>query len=84
MWRSPVRGEIEMATEIVFVVEEAPEGGYTARALGHSIFAEADTWDDLGQAIDDALHHHFEEDELPDLVRLDTGDLFGAEGESNP
>lgn len=73
-----------MAREIVFIVEKAPEGGYVARALGYAISAEADTWDDLGQAIDDALHHHFEEDELPDLVRLDTGDLFGAEGESNP
>jgi hypothetical protein len=29
--------------EIIFLVEEAPEGGYTARALGYSIFTEADT-----------------------------------------
>ena len=31
--------------EIVFVVEEAPEGGYTARALGESIFTEGDSLD---------------------------------------
>ena len=30
-------------TEIVFIVEAAPEGGFTARALGESIFTEADT-----------------------------------------
>jgi len=34
-----------MATEVIFLLEEAPEGGFTARALGYSIFTEADTWD---------------------------------------
>jgi hypothetical protein len=29
-------------SEIVFVVEQAPEGGFTARAVGESIFTEAD------------------------------------------
>ena len=29
-------------TEIVFLVEDEPEGGYTARALGESIFTQAD------------------------------------------
>lgn len=39
---------VEMTeTEIIFAVEEAPEGGYTARALGHSIFTEADSIEDL-------------------------------------
>ena len=28
--------------EIIFVVEEAPEGGYSARALGAAVFTEAD------------------------------------------
>jgi len=32
-----------MSTELVFLVEEAPEGGYTARALGHAIFTEGET-----------------------------------------
>ena len=41
--------------EIVFIVRESPQGGYIARALGHDIFVQADTWEDLGQAIDDAL-----------------------------
>ena len=36
-----------MAGEIVFLVEEAPEGGYTARALGESIFTEADDMESL-------------------------------------
>ena len=56
--------------EIIFVVEEAPEGGYTARALGESIFAEADDAASLEANIRDAVHCHFEEDEMPRVVRL--------------
>ena len=37
--------------EIIFLVEESPEGGYTARGLGHSIFTEADTWEELKEAV---------------------------------
>lgn len=33
--------------EIIFIVEDSPEGGYEARALGHSIFTEAETIDEL-------------------------------------
>jgi hypothetical protein len=47
-------------SEIVFIVEDAPEGGYTARALGYSIYTEADTWADLKLAIQDALACHFD------------------------
>ncbi len=59
-----------MLKEIIFLVEEAPEGGYTARALGHSIFTEADTWEQLKEAVQDAVRCHFEEDQTPTLVRL--------------
>ena len=45
-------------SEIIFVIEEAPEGGYTARALGASIVTEADTVDDLRAAIRDAVQCH--------------------------
>lgn len=47
--------------EIIFLVEEAPEGGFTARALGESIFTEADTMDELRQQIRDAVACHFED-----------------------
>jgi hypothetical protein len=56
--------------EILFIVEEAPEGGFTARALGHSIYTEADTWDDLKAAIQDAVACHFDQDQRPRVVRL--------------
>lgn len=59
-----------MSTEIIFLVEESLEGGYEARALGHSIFTEADTIDDLKVAITDAVHCHFDESQSPKMARL--------------
>ena len=59
-----------MAKEVLFLVEDAVEGGYIARALGHSIFTEADTWEELKQAVRDAVHCHFDPGEGPDLIRL--------------
>ena len=56
--------------EIMFVVEEAPEGGWMARALGESIFTEADDIESLHQQVRDAVHCHFEENKTPKIVRL--------------
>lgn len=41
--------------EIIFEVTEAPEGGYDARALGHSVFTQGDDWDDLRETVRDAV-----------------------------
>ncbi len=57
-------------SELIFMVEEASEGGYTARALGESIFTEADTLDALHAAVRDAVRCHFEEGSRPKVVRL--------------
>lgn len=57
-------------SEIIFLIEEAPEGGYTARALGESIFTEADTIDELKKLIKDAVSCHFEKPDLPKIIRL--------------
>jgi hypothetical protein len=56
--------------ELIFLVTEAEEGGYTARALGESIFTEADTLDMLRLNIKDAVHCHFDPDKTPPIVRL--------------
>ncbi len=56
--------------ELIFVVEEAPEGGYTARALGESIFTEADDMAGLHDQVRDAVNCHFEEDPRLKVVRL--------------
>jgi len=57
--------------EIIFMVEEDPEGGYTARALGYSIFTEAETLEELKENIKDAIKCHFDRnEEIPKIVRL--------------
>ena len=56
--------------EMIFMVENAPEGGYTARALGASIFTEADDLETLRQQVRDAVRCHFEAGEGPKVIRL--------------
>jgi hypothetical protein len=56
--------------EIIFQVDEAPEGGYSARALGHAIFTEAETLDDLRTMVRDAVRCHFDEGQGPRVIRL--------------
>ena len=56
--------------EIIFIVSDAPEGGFTARALGHSIFAEADSVEQLHEQIKDAVRCHFDENKTPKIIRL--------------
>ncbi|HEX8230637.1 MAG TPA: 2-oxoisovalerate dehydrogenase [Chloroflexia bacterium] len=57
-------------SEIIFLVEEAQEGGYVARALGESIFTEADSLQELHEQVRDAVRCHFEEGQQPKLIRL--------------
>ena len=56
--------------ELIFVAEEASEGGYTAQALGAGIFTEADDLKTLQQNVRDAVKCHFEDGQAPAMVRL--------------
>lgn len=56
--------------EIIFLIEEAPEGGYTARALGESIFTEADNLAQMHERARDAVLCHFEASDIPMPIRL--------------
>jgi len=56
--------------EIIFIVEEAPEGGYTAHALDVPIFTEADDIAALQDQVRDAVRCHFDEAERPKVIRL--------------
>ena len=58
------------ASEIIFIVEESPEEGYEARALGYSIFTQAESLDELRSMVQDAVRCHFEERDLPLVIRL--------------
>lgn len=58
-------------TEIVFLVEDDPDDGYTARALGESIFTQADDLKTLREMVRDAVHCHFpDEQSRPKIIRL--------------
>jgi hypothetical protein len=57
-------------TEIIFAVQESPEGGYEAHALGHSIFSQADSLEELKAMLRDAVKCHFEDADKPSVIRL--------------
>lgn len=59
-----------MTNEIIFLVEESEVGGYIARSLGHSIYTEADTFEELKHVVADAIRCHFEESDTPRIVRF--------------
>lgn len=56
--------------EIIFSVQESPEGGYEARALGFSIFTQANSLEELKTMIRDAVSCHFEDGQKPPVIRL--------------
>ena len=59
-----------MRNEIIFIIEESQEMGYEARALDYSIYTEADTIQELKTMIKDAVQCHFEEKDMPKIIRL--------------
>ena len=50
--------------ELIFEIRDAEEGGYNARAVGHAIFTQAETWDELGVNVFEAVSLHFEDAEV--------------------
>jgi predicted RNase H-like HicB family nuclease len=59
-----------MNYEIIFLIEESAEGGFEARALGASIYTQAETMEELKEAVRDAVKCHFEEAARPKVIRL--------------
>ncbi len=53
----------------MFIIEQAPEGGYSAKAVGESIFTEAESMGELHERVRDAVRCHFEEGTQPKLIR---------------
>ena len=52
---------VSIMDEVIFMVKESDEGGYQASALGHAIFTEADSWDELKENVNDAVICHFDD-----------------------
>jgi len=60
-----------MAMELIFEIRDAEEGGYYARALGHAIFTEANTWEELRANVLEAVSVHFQDAPIrPRIVQL--------------
>lgn len=59
-----------ITSELIFLVEEDPESGYLARAIGESIFTQAETLEELRQLVRDAVNCHFDTSDRPSLIRL--------------
>ncbi len=56
--------------EIIFLIEQAADGGYVARAVGHAIFTDADNLSSLCSRVRDAVRCHFEQGQPPQRIRL--------------
>ncbi|MHC1736565.1 MAG: 2-oxoisovalerate dehydrogenase [Ignavibacteriaceae bacterium] len=59
-----------MKKEIIFIVEESLDGGFEARAVGESIFTEAETYSELKKNVVEAVNCHFDKEEKPAYIRL--------------
>lgn len=66
--------------ELIFEIRDAEEGGYYAHALGHAIFTQAETWEELRKNTLEAVSLHFEES----AVRLSIVQLHYVKDESIP
>jgi predicted RNase H-like HicB family nuclease len=57
--------------ELIFEIRDAEEGGFCAHALGHAIFTEGETWEELRANVLDAVLLHFEDAPTkPRLVQM--------------
>jgi len=54
--------------ELIFELKDAEEGGFWARALGQSIFTQAETWEELRRNVLEAVQVHFAPLERPDQI----------------
>ncbi len=56
--------------ELVFEVVQELDGGYTAEALGESIFTQADTWEELRTNVREAVGAFYFDSTPPASIRL--------------
>jgi len=59
-----------MSNEIIFIVNDSLDGGYEAKAVGHSIYTQCDDYAGLQETLRDAVKCHFDDDKMPSLIRI--------------
>ena len=62
--------EVSYMNELIFIVTESIDGGYEAKAVGHSIYTQCDNYNELSEILRDAVKCHFNENELPSFIRI--------------
>jgi hypothetical protein len=58
------------SSEILFLVEEATDGGYFGQAMCYPILTEAATLEELHDQVREAVLCYFHETEVPNRIRL--------------
>ena len=61
---------MQMINEIIFIVTESLDGGFEAQAIGHSIYTQCDDYFELKDVLRDAVKCHFDDDKMPDIIRI--------------
>lgn len=56
--------------KLIFEVTREADSGYTAEALGESIFTQADTWDELKANVKEAVQAFYFNSAAPSSIRL--------------
>jgi predicted RNase H-like HicB family nuclease len=57
-------------SEIVFEISQDSDGGFTAEALGESIFTQANSWDELRANVREAVQAFYFDSAPPASIRL--------------
>ena len=59
-----------MLNKVIFIVTKSLDGGYKAKAVGHTIYTQCEEYSELFDALRDAVKCHFEENQMPSLIRI--------------
>ena len=70
MMRERPLGGASCMKELIFEVMQEADGGFTAEALGESIFTQADSWDELKANVREAVQAFYFDSVAPASIRL--------------
>lgn len=62
---------LHFMSELIFIAENCPKGGFIAKCVSESFFTQADSLEELKEAIIEAVQCHFD-DEMKRIIKLQT------------
>jgi hypothetical protein len=63
-------GDSNSMNELVFEIAQEADGGFTAEALGESIFTQAENWEELKANVKEAVQAFYFDSVAPASIRL--------------